>query len=177
MTVTKAHQVDDFNKRIGIECNEPRNRYRIGIHDGVANGEGYPLDVKATIRFQHGPLQEAGINGITEASLLAVVLHRYELFQDSGHSCAENVTVMFHLRAALEQIGLRSERRKAKGIEGTNKVDPEAEGQKSAPAVPGTPVPDTAAAEKSQSTASSHRAGVSGTFDPPPPAKPKKVKE
>jgi hypothetical protein len=77
------------------------------------------------IKFQDGPIKEAGVNGIQNEDLLQVLINRLEYFQtnDSGrYACQENEDTILLLRVALRQQVLRTSRRQQRGVEGTNKV-------------------------------------------------------
>ena len=49
------------------------------------------------IHFQDGPIKEAGINGIHNEDLIAIVIDRMEGFQNSEFGCAENAMAMIKL--------------------------------------------------------------------------------
>lgn len=72
--------------------------------------------------FQDGPIKEAGINGITNEALLAVVMDRLEGFQMGKFSCLENQAALEHVRKALEALHDRTKKRLARGVEGTHQV-------------------------------------------------------
>jgi hypothetical protein len=78
-----------------------------------------------TIKFQDGPVKEVGINGIQNEDLLEILIDRMEYLQtmqDGKYSCIENEGTLLCLRAALREQVLRTEKRIARGTEGTNKV-------------------------------------------------------
>ena len=74
------------------------------------------------IRFQNGPTQEAGINGISNEALLAIVEDRLLGFQSGEFACELNGRALSFVRAALDALKLRTEGRIARGIEGTNQT-------------------------------------------------------
>jgi len=74
------------------------------------------------IRFQNGPIQEAGINGISNEALLAIVEDRLLGFQSGEFACELNGRALAFVRAALDALKLRTEGRVARGVEGTNQI-------------------------------------------------------
>ena len=121
------HEVNSFN-RDHIEV------LAHGIGDPMVRGDTYcvsfetadeagnPLTMGVTIKFQDGPVKEAGPNGITDEALLAIVLHRLECFQRGAHRCRENAIVVTKLEECLMWLRARAEERERRGVEGTSKV-------------------------------------------------------
>ena len=72
------------------------------------------------INFQNGPIQEAGVNGISGEALLAVQIDRLRSFQAGPFACRENATALTHLETALMWLQKRTRDRLARGVEGTN---------------------------------------------------------
>jgi len=76
--------------------------------------------VHAVIRFQNGPIEENGINGITNESLLAVVEHRLQGFQSGQFACRENAVALTKLQEAMMWLQKRTRDRLARGVEGSS---------------------------------------------------------
>lgn len=74
------------------------------------------------VSFQNGPIQEAGVNGVTQEALLAIVIDRLRSFQAGKFSCRENAVALTKCEEALMWLQKRTRDRAAKGIEGTNIV-------------------------------------------------------
>lgn len=74
------------------------------------------------IRFQKGPIKEAGVNGVTQEALLAIVADRLEGFQSGQYACDENARALAYVQKAMSILKLRTERRVARNVEGTNQV-------------------------------------------------------
>jgi hypothetical protein len=74
------------------------------------------------IRFQHGPIAEVGVNGVTHESLLAVLEDRLSSFQDGPYACEENRQALFCIRSAKEWLHRRTKNRLERGVEGTHQV-------------------------------------------------------
>ena len=77
-----------------------------------------------TLKFQNGPIKEVGVNGVTEASLLKVLIDRFEYFQtmkNGEFGTKENECVLDNLYCCLCKINQRSLDRSKRGVEGYNK--------------------------------------------------------
>lgn len=77
-------------------------------------------EVRCRISFQNGPIQEAGVNGISGEALLAVVIDRLRSFQAGPYSCRENAIALTSLEEALMWLQKRTRDRMARGVEGTH---------------------------------------------------------
>ncbi len=75
-----------------------------------------------TINFQEGPLQEAGVNGVSNEALLAIVRDRLESFQAGPYACEENKIALACIINAMDELRRRTERRVLRGVEGTSVV-------------------------------------------------------
>lgn len=75
-------------------------------------------DRDMVVPFQNGPVASNGVNGLTNEALLAILIHRTTVLNDK-FSCAENKDAIAHMQAALTCFEARTNRRIAKGIEGT----------------------------------------------------------
>lgn len=72
------------------------------------------------VPFQHGPIKENAVNGITNEILIAMVMDRLESFQAGKFACDENAEALASLTHALEMLKLRTVNRVARGVEGKN---------------------------------------------------------
>ena len=72
------------------------------------------------ILFQNGPIKESGVNGITDQSLVALVIDRYRGFQRGQYACDDNAEALAHLEAFMECSARRTKARIARGVEGTH---------------------------------------------------------
>jgi hypothetical protein len=91
------------------------------IADGT-DVEGHLYQVSAgaehlTLEFQHGAVKEAGVNGITSESLLAVLIHRTNVL-NKRFPCRENALAITKLEEALMWFDKRTADRKSRGVEG-----------------------------------------------------------
>ena len=91
--------------------------YEIAGFDGedIPKGSGY-----VKINFQKGPINEVGVNGVTQEALLAVVIDRLRSFQAGPFACPENADALAHATEALNALKSRTKARMARGVEGRN---------------------------------------------------------
>lgn len=82
--------------------------------------KGESRTVVTKISFQNGPIQEFGINGLTNESLLAIVIDRMRGFQAGPYACRENAIVLTHLEEALMWLQRRTRERIKRGVRGVN---------------------------------------------------------
>jgi hypothetical protein len=102
----------------GGACHE----YRIGYVDVEELEEkGQAEETYLKIEFQHGPVKEHGVNGITEESLLAVVRDRLLHFQIGKFACQHNKVALEYVDAALNTLHQRTATCQREGVEGKNK--------------------------------------------------------
>lgn len=71
------------------------------------------------LRFQKGGVALNGVNGITNEALLAVMIHRTKYLNEQFH-CEENDQAIEHMQKALDVLELRTARRIARNVEGTD---------------------------------------------------------
>lgn len=81
---------------------------------------GHGVTVSCDIRFQNGPIQEAGVNGISNEALLAITIDRLRSFQAGPFACRENAIALTKLEEGLMWLQKRTRDRLARGVEGTN---------------------------------------------------------
>lgn len=82
-----------------------------------------PATIRTTqcmIEFQNGPINEVGVNGVTQEALLAIVIDRLRGFQSGEFKCRENAIALTHCEDALLWLQKRTRDRMARGVEGTN---------------------------------------------------------
>ena len=123
------HIVNPANDKIKIEVtDEPgeggaNHRYKIsGMHLNNNRSRITAEDPIAflTILFQNGPIQEHGVNGITQEVLLAIVADRLRAFQAGPFACPENRNALMHVEDALTWLKSRTQKRMERGVEGQN---------------------------------------------------------
>jgi hypothetical protein len=116
------------DKAITITCDDRdpaagnmSHRYTISLVDPLPAGSA-DLDIGQTLKFQHGPIKEAGVNGITNEALLAIVADRLRGAQEGPFACPENGYALQSIEMASLWLGKRTLDRMARGVEGQNKV-------------------------------------------------------
>lgn len=114
-----SHRQTQLNEKIFIDVmDEPGpgnacHAYRISIDTGKSIE-------RTNIEFQNGPIQEVGVNGISNEALLAIVEDRLLGFQHGQFACRENAVALTKIQEALMWLGKRTRDSLARGVEGTN---------------------------------------------------------
>ncbi len=86
-----------------IEVIDDGHHYRVGGVD---------------IKFQKGPREEAGINGIFTEDLLEIAMDRIEVFQNSNFRCRENSKALDFLEMGLLWLLRRISNRRKRNVFG-----------------------------------------------------------
>lgn len=111
-----SHIVNPVNDKLTITVtDEPgaggaNHAYEVS-HDGK---------VLCSINFQNGPINENGINGITQEVLLAICIDRLESFQKGPFACETNAVALIKARESQKSLQQRTLERMRRGVEGTN---------------------------------------------------------
>lgn len=87
-------------------------------HKYTISGPDYSLYVK--LEFQNGPIAEAGVNGITQEVLIAILIDRLEGFQSGQFANDYNQRALDHLKSAQAELLARTQERMSRGVEGTH---------------------------------------------------------
>ncbi len=113
------HIVNPANDRITITAvDEPgaggaSHHYAVDIDGG---------EIGLDLHFQNGAIAEAGVNGVTQEVLLAVVIDRLRSFQKGPYACRENALALTKLEEAQHWLHHRTLARMRRGVEGTHTV-------------------------------------------------------
>ena len=94
--------------------------HTIRVDEAVADNPKSMEVFSTFIHFQHGPIKEVCINGLSNEALLAVVEDRIIGFQSGPFSCRENALALTKLQECLMWLHRRTQDRMARGVEGTN---------------------------------------------------------
>lgn len=70
--------------------------------------------------FQHGPISDKGVNGVTIEALLAIVQDRLAGFQGGPFACRENAIALTKVEEAMLWLAKRTTDRIRRGVEGTH---------------------------------------------------------
>lgn len=112
-----THIINPVNDQIEIAAtDEPgsggaNHRYSIAIQ-GESTGQIWDIE------FQNGPINEVGVNGVTNEALLAIVIDRLRSFQSGPFSCRENALALTKCEEALLWLHYRTRERTERGVEG-----------------------------------------------------------
>ncbi len=113
------HKLTGLNDALVIDVlDEPGQGgacHRYLIH---TNGPG----AVCSISFQEGPIQEHGVNGVSQEALLAVLLDRLRGFQAGPYASNDNAMAALCMERALFWLQKRTRERMARGVEGTSTV-------------------------------------------------------
>lgn len=126
MRTLTDHKLNGLNEALKINVvDEPgqggaNHVYEIFLDESVPIVVADGVTVHTTISFQNGPIKEAGVNGISQEALLAVVIDRLRSFQAGPYACRENAIGLTKCEEALMWLQKRTRDRMARGVEGTN---------------------------------------------------------
>lgn len=127
MRTLTSHKVNGLNEALVIRADDEPGQgganhdYTIYVPNDASN-ENLNANVVVKIGFQNGPIAEAGVNGISNESLLAIVEDRLSGFQSGKYSCRENALALTKLQEAMMWLHKRTRDRQARGVEGTSQV-------------------------------------------------------
>lgn len=119
-----SHKVNGLNESLEIQVlDEPgaggaNHVYAIyGFH---AQNEFVKDATCLKMSFQNGPIKEAGVNGISQEALLAIVEDRLACFQSGPYACDDNAQALMKVREAMMCLQKRTRERMSRGVEGTH---------------------------------------------------------
>ncbi len=121
------HIVNPTNDKLEIHVTDnpgsggASHRYEIHGFDSSSNPSGpAPEGSRIVVLFQNGPIKEAGVNGITQEVLLAIVADRLRSFQAGQYASRENALALTYIEQAQMWLQKRTRDRMARGVEGTH---------------------------------------------------------
>lgn len=124
MRYLSEHKVNGLNETIDIAAvDEPgpggaNHVYELSLSSPPGGPGITAVNGTTVIRFQCGAIQEAGINGLTNAALIVVVLDQLRGFQSGQFAGRDNAMAITHLEDALMRLQRRTRDRIARGVEG-----------------------------------------------------------
>lgn len=124
MRQISGHEGSTLNSDISITAddrddNGGAHSYQIQFPEAHDSEElGGIIDIK----FQQGPLQETGYNGITDEALIAIVIDRLEGFNTGPFRNRYNSLAITKLEEGLMWLNKRTTDRQNRGVEGTHKI-------------------------------------------------------
>lgn len=113
------HKVNPANEKLKIAVLDEPGAGGACHQYAVTDGD-LPERVNCVINFQNGPIGEAGVNGVTQEALLAIVIDRLRSFQAGPFVCRENALALTKLEEAQHWLLARTRARMARGVEGTH---------------------------------------------------------
>lgn len=121
-----SHKVNGLNESLRVEVLDAPGAGNASHVYGITSTEPRSADtppaVMLPVRFQNGPIGEAGVNGISQEALLAIVCDRLESFQKGPYSCRENAIALTKIQEAMHWLHHRTRERSQRGVEGTSAV-------------------------------------------------------
>lgn len=123
------HIINPANDRLVIMVMDEKgaggahHRYMVSGFDMTTNASRLPSEEPwqgQEFLFQNGPINEVGVNGITQEVLLAVVADRLRCFQAGPFACRENALALTKIEEAMHWLQQRTIARMRRGVEGTN---------------------------------------------------------
>ena len=120
MRTLTDHKLEGLNDALEIHVLDEPGQGGACHRYEITNGDS-PVQIDGcNIGFQNGPMKEAGLNGISGESLLAVVIDRLRSFQSGQFACRENAIALTKLEESLMWLQKRTRDRLARGVEGTD---------------------------------------------------------
>lgn len=122
-----SHLLGSLNSELNITVLDADDESGVGHHYEILGcrdrfkGQSKP-PVHVEIKFQRGPVGEAGVNGISNEALLAIVEDRLTGFQANNLACRENEFALGHLKEAIRWLHQRTLARIERGVEGTSEI-------------------------------------------------------
>lgn len=121
------HKVNPANDTLSIEVlDQPgaggaNHLYGVyGFHTATNDSADDKDETCLRILFQNGPINEKGVNGVTQEVLLAIVADRLRSFQAGPYACKENAVALTHIETAQLWLQKRTLDRMRRGVEGTH---------------------------------------------------------
>jgi hypothetical protein len=119
MRAITDHIVNPVNDRLAITVVDERGPAGANYVYVIAGSDDGDV---TTIQFQKGPIEEAGVNGVTHEALIAIVVDRLRGFQNGAFACRENALAITKLEEAMHWLHARTLSRMRRGVEGTSSI-------------------------------------------------------
>ncbi len=124
------HKVNPANDVLYVRVmDEPgsggaNHRYEITGFNSETNPSESGIDDRdrVSILFQHGPINEVGVNGVTHETLLSILCDRLRGFQSGPYASAATAEALAAMEQAQTALKRRTLARMARGVEGTHTV-------------------------------------------------------
>ncbi|MEM5429386.1 hypothetical protein [Cupriavidus oxalaticus] len=128
MRTINDHVINPANDKLTITVTDTpgaggaNHRYAVQGFDASTNVSADGTENGLTVLFQNGPINEVGVNGITQEVLLAIVADRLRSFQAGPFACRENALALTKIEEAQHWLQQRTIARMRRGVEGTHQV-------------------------------------------------------
>lgn len=117
------HKVNPANDKLTLQVlDEPGAGGACHVYQVSGYHEKNVDETAVVIRFQNGPINEVGVNGLTHEVLLSIVADRLRSFQAGPFSCKENACALTKIEEAQHWLQSRTLARMRRGVEGTHAV-------------------------------------------------------
>lgn len=121
------YEITGFNSHSNVSLNPPPPEGQpADLSDPLApvpvedrRGTQTPDVTKTVILFQNGPIQEFGVNGLTNEAMIAIVIDRMRAFQAGPFKSNQNLYALSDLESALGHLQARTRDRIKRKVEGT----------------------------------------------------------
>lgn len=123
-----THKLNGLNDALNITADDTpgaggaHHVYTIAYDNSRFGPDAQSMRQTNGVNFQKGSISEAGVNGISNEALLAILIDRMQCFQNGDYKCRENAIALTHLEDAMHWLQHRTRQRLARGVEGTAKV-------------------------------------------------------
>lgn len=119
--VLTSHMVNGLNEALLINVLDEPGQGNACHEYQIRQWQKDTEDIElCNIKFQNGPINEAGVNGISNEALLAIVEDRLIGFQSGQFACRENAVALTKIQEAMMWLSKRTRDRIQRGVEGTN---------------------------------------------------------
>lgn len=112
-----GHRVNPANDRLTIAATDAPGAGGANHVYEISGFDGAPGRIQI-IEFQNGPINEKGVNGLTQEVLLEIVIDRLRSFQAGSFACRENAIALTKLEEAQHWLLARTRARMVRGVEG-----------------------------------------------------------
>jgi len=124
MRTVNDHIINPANDKLRIEVTDQPGaggaNHHYVVSGYVPSNSGTSIPDRTLIAFQNGPINENGVNGLTQEVLIAICVDRLRSFQAGPFACRENAIALTKLEEAQMWLQKRTLDRMRRGVEGTN---------------------------------------------------------
>ncbi|HXJ72799.1 MAG TPA: ABC transporter ATPase [Candidatus Dormibacteraeota bacterium] len=116
-----GHRVNPANDRIKITVGDERGAGGANhVYFAEWSNDTFAETSGLRLAFQNGPINENGVNGITQEVLLEIVADRLRSFQAGPYASRHNALALTKIEEAQHWLHARTLERVQRGVEGTS---------------------------------------------------------